>query len=41
MTMFQTWLAGRDTGRIPITLGGPIFQAMNRLLTVDTTLARA
>jgi putative flavoprotein involved in K+ transport len=36
----RTWLAGRDTGRIPITLGGPIFQAMNRLLTVDTRLGR-
>jgi putative flavoprotein involved in K+ transport len=36
----HTWLAGRDTGRIPITLGGPIFQAMNRLLTVDTRLGR-
>jgi putative flavoprotein involved in K+ transport len=37
----RIWLAGRDTGRIPITLGGPVFQAMNRLLTVDTRLGRS
>jgi putative flavoprotein involved in K+ transport len=36
----RIWLAGRDTGRIPITLGGPVFEAMNRLLTVDTRLGR-
>jgi putative flavoprotein involved in K+ transport len=35
-----TWLAGRDTGRIPITLGGPVFWLMNRLLTADTSLGR-
>jgi putative flavoprotein involved in K+ transport len=36
----RTLLAGRDTGRIPITLGGPVFQVMNRLLASDTKRGR-
>ena len=30
----------RDTGRIPVTLGGPVFQMMNRLLAADTGRGR-
>jgi len=36
----RTLLAGPDTGRIPITLGGPVFKIMNRLLTADTERGR-
>jgi putative flavoprotein involved in K+ transport len=36
----RTLLAGRDTGRIPITLGGPVFQIMNQLLAADTERGR-
>ena len=36
----RTLLAGPDTGRIPITLGGPVYQIMNRLLTADTDRGR-
>ena len=31
-------LAGRDTGRIPISLGGPTYWVMNQLLTTNTRL---
>ena len=40
MSSRRTLLAGRDTGRIPITLGGPVFKIMNRLLTTDTKRGR-
>jgi putative flavoprotein involved in K+ transport len=33
-------LAGRDTGRLPISIGGPIYRLMNRLLTTNTQLGR-
>ncbi len=33
-------LAGRDVGRLPISLGGPVYRVMNALLTVDTALGR-
>jgi putative flavoprotein involved in K+ transport len=33
-------LAGRDTGRLPIFLGGPIYRVMNRLLTSGTRAGR-
>jgi putative flavoprotein involved in K+ transport len=33
-------LAGRDTGRIPISLGGPIYRVMNQVLTANTRLGR-
>ncbi len=33
-------LAGRDTGRIPISLGGPTYRVMNHLLTTNTRLGR-
>lgn len=33
-------LAGRDVGRLPISLGGPVYRIMNALLTVDTALGR-
>ena len=36
----RTWLAGRDTGRIPIALGGSLFRLMNSLLTADISLGR-
>jgi hypothetical protein len=36
----RTALAGRDTGRIPITPGGPVHRVMSRLLTADTRLGR-
>ena len=33
-------LAGRDTGRLPVSIGGPIYRAMNLLLTADSRLGR-
>ncbi|RUP27003.1 MAG: portal protein [Mycolicibacterium sp.] len=33
-------LAGRDTGRIPITLGGPSYRIMNQVLTANSRLGR-
>jgi putative flavoprotein involved in K+ transport len=33
-------LAGRDTGRLPISIGGPIYRVMNRLLSSNTRLGR-
>jgi putative flavoprotein involved in K+ transport len=33
-------LAGRDTGRLPFSLGGPVYRVMNRLLTANTRLGR-
>jgi putative flavoprotein involved in K+ transport len=33
-------LAGRDTGRLPISIGGPIYRVMNRVLTSSTRLGR-
>jgi putative flavoprotein involved in K+ transport len=36
----RTLLAGRDTGRIPIAIGGLAYRIMNRLLTIDTKAGR-
>lgn len=37
----RTWLAGRDTGRIPLRLKGQLFWSLlNKVLTVDTTIGR-
>jgi putative flavoprotein involved in K+ transport len=36
----QVTLAGRDTGRLPISLGGPLYRVMNHFLTADTRLGR-
>jgi putative flavoprotein involved in K+ transport len=33
-------LAGRDTGRLPISIGGAIYRLMNRLLTSSTRMGR-
>jgi putative flavoprotein involved in K+ transport len=33
-------LAGRDTGRLPISLGGPTYRVMNHFLTANTRLGR-
>ena len=33
-------LAGRDTGGLPITLGGPVYRIMNLLLTANTSAGR-
>jgi putative flavoprotein involved in K+ transport len=33
-------LAGRDTGRLPISLGGPTYRVMNQFLTTNTRLGR-
>jgi putative flavoprotein involved in K+ transport len=33
-------LAGRDTGRLPISIGGSIYRLMNRLLTTNTRMGR-
>jgi putative flavoprotein involved in K+ transport len=33
-------LAGRPTGRFPMTIGGAVYRAMDRLLTADTRLGR-
>jgi putative flavoprotein involved in K+ transport len=33
-------LAGRDTGRLPISLGGPVYRVMNQFLTANTRLGR-
>ena len=33
-------LAGRDTGRLPIAIGGPTYRVMNRLLTSGTRVGR-
>jgi putative flavoprotein involved in K+ transport len=33
-------LAGRDTGRLPITLGGPVYRLLNRLLTTSNPFGR-
>jgi putative flavoprotein involved in K+ transport len=33
-------LAGRDTGRLPISLGGPVYRVMNRLLTATSPVGR-
>jgi putative flavoprotein involved in K+ transport len=33
-------LAGRDTGRLPISLGGPPYRVMNLFLTTNTRLGR-
>jgi putative flavoprotein involved in K+ transport len=35
-----TFVAGRDTGRIPIAVGAIAFRLMSRFLTVDTALGR-
>jgi putative flavoprotein involved in K+ transport len=36
----RTLLVELDTGRIPVTLGGPVYEAMNRLLTADAKRGR-
>lgn len=33
-------LAGRDTGRLPASIGGPLYRVMNLLLTADSFLGR-
>jgi putative flavoprotein involved in K+ transport len=33
-------LAGRDTGRLPVSIGGPVYRVMNLLLTADSFLGR-
>jgi putative flavoprotein involved in K+ transport len=33
-------LAGRDTGRLPISIGGPVYRLMNLLLTTNNRLGR-
>jgi putative flavoprotein involved in K+ transport len=33
-------LAGRDTGRLPVSIGGPLYRVMNLLLTADNFLGR-
>jgi putative flavoprotein involved in K+ transport len=33
-------VAGRDTGRLPVSIGGPLYRIMNRLLTADSLLGR-
>ncbi|HEX2286150.1 MAG TPA: NAD(P)-binding domain-containing protein [Mycobacterium sp.] len=33
-------LAGRDTGRLPISLGGPVYRVMNQFLTTNTRVGR-
>lgn len=33
-------LAGRDTGRLPISLGGPVYRVMNQVLTANTRVGR-
>jgi putative flavoprotein involved in K+ transport len=36
----RVMLAGRDTGRLPISLGGPTYRVMNHFLTANTRLGR-
>jgi putative flavoprotein involved in K+ transport len=36
----KVMLAGRDTGRLPISLGGPVYRVMNQFLTANTRLGR-
>jgi putative flavoprotein involved in K+ transport len=36
----EVWLSGRDVGRLPFRLGGPLYQVMNRLLTRRTPMGR-
>jgi putative flavoprotein involved in K+ transport len=36
----QVVVAGRDTGRLPISLGGPVYRVMNRVLTAGTPFGR-
>jgi putative flavoprotein involved in K+ transport len=36
----EVMLAGRDTGRLPISLGGPTYRVMNHFLTANTRLGR-
>ncbi|HZN84492.1 MAG TPA: NAD(P)-binding domain-containing protein [Mycobacterium sp.] len=33
-------LAGRDTGRLPVSIGGPLYRVMNLVLTAESRLGR-
>jgi putative flavoprotein involved in K+ transport len=36
----QVWLAGRDVGKFPFRLGGPVYRVMNRIMTTHTPMGR-
>jgi putative flavoprotein involved in K+ transport len=37
---YRVILAGRDTGRLPISIGGPIYRMMNMVLAAESRLGR-